>query len=48
MPISLRVNGAPVTVEVPGEMPLLWVVRDVLNLTGKDVINAAYNDAKRI
>lgn len=34
MPISLRVNGAPVTVEVPGEMPLLWVLRDVLDLVG--------------
>src|SRR5262249_3033755 len=31
---ELRVNGRSVEVDVPGEMPLLWVLRDVLNLTG--------------
>jgi len=34
MPFSLNVNGKPVTVDVPGEMPLLWVLRDVLDLRG--------------
>ncbi|MBI5600163.1 MAG: (2Fe-2S)-binding protein [Gemmatimonadetes bacterium] len=34
MPISLTVNGKPTTVDVPPEMPLLWVLRDVLNLKG--------------
>jgi isoquinoline 1-oxidoreductase subunit alpha len=34
MPYTLRVNGKPVTVDVPSEMPLLWVLRDVLNLKG--------------
>jgi aerobic-type carbon monoxide dehydrogenase small subunit (CoxS/CutS family) len=31
---SLAVNGRPVRVEVDREMPLLWVLRDVLGLTG--------------
>jgi isoquinoline 1-oxidoreductase alpha subunit len=32
MPFALNVNGKPITVDVPGEMPLLWVLRDVLDL----------------
>ena len=31
---SLSVNGRLRDVEAPAEMPLLWVLRDVLNLTG--------------
>lgn len=27
-------NGKPVTVEVDGDTPLLWVIRDELNMTG--------------
>jgi isoquinoline 1-oxidoreductase alpha subunit len=34
MPYSLRVNGKAVTVDVPADMPLLWVVRDELGLKG--------------
>jgi len=34
MPIELRVNGQSRTVDVPGDMPLLWVLRDVLDLVG--------------
>jgi len=34
MPYKLIVNGRSTTVDVPGDMPLLWVVRDVLNLRG--------------
>jgi isoquinoline 1-oxidoreductase alpha subunit len=34
MPYSLNVNGRSATVDVPGDTPLLWVLRDVLNLTG--------------
>lgn len=34
MPVSFTVNGNPVTVDVPPEMPLLWVIRDVLDLKG--------------
>ena len=34
MPIRLIVNGKPATVDAPEEMPLLWVVRDLLNLKG--------------
>lgn len=30
----LRVNGAQRTVNVPGDMPLLWVLRDIIGLTG--------------
>jgi isoquinoline 1-oxidoreductase alpha subunit len=32
--LSLNVNGALHEVEVPADMPLLWVLRDVLGLTG--------------
>ena len=34
MPFKLTVNGRPATVDVPAEMPLLWVIREVLNLPG--------------
>lgn len=34
MPIHLKVNNAPVTVDAPPEMPLLWVLRDILDLKG--------------
>ena len=34
MPYTLNVNGRSATVDVPAEMPLLWVIRDVLNLKG--------------
>jgi isoquinoline 1-oxidoreductase alpha subunit len=34
MPFTLNVNNKTTTVDVPGEMPLLWVLRDVLNLRG--------------
>ena len=34
MSTSFKVNGKPVTVDVPAEMPLLWVLRDVLDLRG--------------
>jgi isoquinoline 1-oxidoreductase subunit alpha len=32
--ITLTINGQPRNVDVPGDMPLLWVLRDVLALTG--------------
>jgi isoquinoline 1-oxidoreductase alpha subunit len=32
--ISFRLNGKPQEVDVPGDTPVLWVVRDTLNLTG--------------
>jgi isoquinoline 1-oxidoreductase alpha subunit len=34
MAISFKVNGKPTTVDVPADMPLLWVLRDVLDLKG--------------
>lgn len=34
MAITLNVNKQSHTVDVPGEMPLLWVLRDVLGLKG--------------
>jgi len=34
MPVTFSVNGKSTTVDVPGDMPLLWVLRDVLNLHG--------------
>ena len=32
MPFTLNVNGKSTTVDVPPDMPLLWVLRDVLDL----------------
>jgi isoquinoline 1-oxidoreductase alpha subunit len=32
--IELSINGQAHQVDVPAEMPLLWVIRDVLNMTG--------------
>ncbi len=32
MAIQLTVNGRSTSVDVPGDTPLLWVLRDVLNL----------------
>jgi isoquinoline 1-oxidoreductase subunit alpha len=34
MPYKLNVNGHATTVDAPADMPLLWVLRDVLNLRG--------------
>jgi isoquinoline 1-oxidoreductase alpha subunit len=31
---SLRINGVSSSVDVPEDMPLLWVLRDVLGMTG--------------
>jgi isoquinoline 1-oxidoreductase alpha subunit len=32
--LTLTVNGQPHQVDVPDDMPLLWVLRDVLGMTG--------------
>ncbi|NOT06873.1 MAG: (2Fe-2S)-binding protein [Gemmatimonadales bacterium] len=32
--ITLTVNGRRHSIEVPTEMPLLWALRDIINLTG--------------
>jgi aerobic-type carbon monoxide dehydrogenase small subunit (CoxS/CutS family) len=34
MPVKLKVNGRPHTVDAVPDMPLLWVLRDVLDLKG--------------
>ena len=34
MPFSVRINGVAHTVEVDGDTPLSWVLRDVLGMTG--------------
>jgi isoquinoline 1-oxidoreductase subunit alpha len=34
MAYTLNVNGKSTTIDVPGEMPLLWALRDVLDLKG--------------
>ena len=31
---TLHINGRDVTVDVPADMPVLWVLRDVVGLTG--------------
>jgi isoquinoline 1-oxidoreductase alpha subunit len=32
--VSLRINGETKTIDAPPDMPLLWVLRDILGLTG--------------
>jgi isoquinoline 1-oxidoreductase alpha subunit len=32
--VELHINGKPVTVDAEPEMPLLWVLRDLLGMTG--------------
>jgi isoquinoline 1-oxidoreductase alpha subunit len=32
--ITLKINGEQKTVDAPNDMPLLWVLRDVLGMTG--------------
>jgi isoquinoline 1-oxidoreductase alpha subunit len=32
--MELNVNGKPMSVDLPGETPILWALRDELNLTG--------------
>ena len=32
--LSLSVNGTKVSVDAPEDMPLLWVLRDLLGMTG--------------
>ena len=31
---TLKINGTPHEVDVDGDTPLLWVLRDVLGMTG--------------
>ena len=38
MPFTLTINGKSSTVDVPADMPLLWVLRDVLNLRGRQQV----------
>jgi isoquinoline 1-oxidoreductase subunit alpha len=32
--VNFTINGKTVSADVPNEMPLLWVLRDALNMTG--------------
>ena len=34
MPFNIKVNGSTHSVDVDGDTPLLWVLRDVLGMTG--------------
>ncbi|MBR0821125.1 (2Fe-2S)-binding protein [Bradyrhizobium liaoningense] len=34
MAFTLKINGTPREVDVDGDVPLLWVLRDVLGMTG--------------
>jgi len=34
MTVSFKLNGQPKTVDVPEDMPLLWVLRDILDMKG--------------
>jgi isoquinoline 1-oxidoreductase alpha subunit len=32
--LTLQINGMPQTLDAPADMPLLWVLRDILGMTG--------------
>jgi isoquinoline 1-oxidoreductase alpha subunit len=32
--VTLKINGSEHTLDIPPDMPLLWALRDVLNMTG--------------
>jgi isoquinoline 1-oxidoreductase subunit alpha len=34
MPFAITINGRAMNVDVPDDMPLLWVLRDVLKICG--------------
>ena len=34
MPYTVKINGTQQTLDVDGQMPLLWVLRDILDLKG--------------
>jgi nicotinate dehydrogenase subunit A len=34
MAFTLKINGSPHEIDVDGDIPLLWVLRDVLGMTG--------------
>lgn len=34
MKVTFKINGQPKSVDVDGDTPLVWVIRDVLNLKG--------------
>ena len=34
MPFTIKINGASHDIDVDGDTPLLWVLRDVLGMTG--------------
>ena len=40
MPTKLTVNNVAATVDVSPDMPLLWVLRDLLNLKGPSMAAA--------
>ena len=35
--LTLQINGTEQTLDAPAEMPLLWVLRDILGMTGTKV-----------
>ena len=39
--IALTINGERREVDVPPDMPLLWVLRDVLGMTGRHLCERA-------
>ena len=48
MAISFKLNGKSTTVDVPADMPLLWVLRDVLDMKGTITRSAATSIRRRM
>lgn len=47
MTVTFKVNGQSKTVDVPSDMPLLWVLRDVLDLKGSTMAGQNATDARK-
>ena len=43
--VTLKINGKDHTLDVPADMPLLWALRDRLNLTGAKTAVVSANAA---
>lgn len=47
MPTSLPINGQSQTLDLPNAMPLLWALREGLNLTGAPSLAAGLHPVAR-
>ncbi len=48
MTYTIKVNGTPHSVDVDNDTPLLWVLRDVLSMLDKEVVQCGYCQSGQI